>query len=437
MRSRATEAVMAELHGEEIGRTRWLRILPVVFLAYTISFLDRVNIGMAMPSMAADLHLSPSQQGFVGGVFFWGYMPCFLACGWLSLRFGAKRVVMTSLLAWGLLSMATGLAGSFHQLVALRFLLGVAEGPLWTALLMLLSQWFVKSERGRAIGLWNLSMPVGAILSGPLSGFVLQYSNWHWMFVVGGLPAWIWAIVWWRSIPADRDRAAWLPHDERRRLDAALAQEGAELAAARVKPDWRGMLREPSVWLLLGATCFNNMMFYGFSLWLPTVLKTATGMNIASIGLLNAIPYVASSIGVVVCTRSSDLRKERRLHAAIPMIAGGILLFIGSRIDGVVMKMGVFVLVGFVMYMTLPLISTMVTDFFPTRMAMPASATVGSFGNLFGGFVGPQLIGTLSQMTGNFALAFGLIGSFSVVGGLLILAIRPVRTVERAGTVLS
>ena len=428
---------MAELHSEEIGRARWLHIIPIVFLAYTISFLDRVNIGMAMPSMAADLHLSPSQQGFIGGVFFWGYMPCFLACGWLSLRFGAKRVVMTSLLAWGVFSMATGLAASFYQLIALRFLLGLAEGPLWTALLMLLSQWFAKSERGRAIGLWNLSMPFGAILSGPLSGLVLQYSNWHWMFVIGGLPAWIWAIVWWRSIPADPNGATWLPDLERRRLTAALVQEGAELAATRVKPDWRGMLREPAVWLLLGATCFNNMMFYGFSLWLPTVLKAATGMNIASIGLLNAIPYVASGIGVVVCTRSSDLRKERRLHAAIPMIAGGIVLFIGSRVDGIVMKMGVFVLVGFMMYMTLPLISTMVTDFFPTRMAMPASATVGSLGNLFGGFVGPQLIGTLSQITGNFALAFGLIGAFSVVGGLLILAIRPVRNVERVRTVLS
>jgi sugar phosphate permease len=428
---------MAELtDNQEIGRTRWLHIIPVVFLAYTISFLDRVNIGMAMPSMAADLQLSPSQQGFVAGVFFWGYMPCFLACGWLSLRFGAKRVVMTALLSWGLFSMATGLAGNFHQLVVLRFLLGMAEGPLWTALLMLLSQWFAKSERGRAIGLWNLSMPVGAILSGPLSGFVLQYSDWHWMFLIGGLPAWIWAVVWWRTIPEDRDHAKWLPDDERRRLAAALAQEGAE-RASRVKPDWRGMLREPSVWLLLGATCFNNMMFYGFSLWLPTVLKAATGMNIASIGLLNAIPYVAAGIGVVVCTRSSDFRKERRLHASIPMIAGGILLFIGSRVDDIVMKMGVFVLVGFVMYMTLPLISTMVTDFFPTRMAMPASATVGSFGNLIGGFVGPQLIGTLNQMTGNFTLAFSLIGVFSVVGGLLILAIRPVRTVERARTVLS
>ena len=72
---------MANSTMDSVGRTRWLHIIPVIFLLYTIAFFDRVNIGMAMPAMAADLHLSPSEQGFIGGVFFWGYMPCFLACG--------------------------------------------------------------------------------------------------------------------------------------------------------------------------------------------------------------------------------------------------------------------------------------------------------------------------------------------------------------------
>ena len=419
---------MPPAFSESPGQTRWLHLIPVIFLLYTIAFFDRVNIGMAMPSMSADLHLSPSQQGFIGGIFFWGYLPTFLACGWLSLHFGAKRVVMASLLLWGLFSMATGLASSFYQVVALRFLLGMAEGPLWTALLFLLSQWFLRSERGRAIGWWNVSMPVGAILSGPLSGIVLQYADWHWMFITGGLPAWIWAVVWWRSIPRDLDHATWLPAEERRRLEAGLAAEGVASAASGVKPDWRGMLRQPAVYLLLGATCFNNMLFYGFSLWLPTVLKAATSMNIASIGMVNALPYIAAAIGLVLCTRSSDRHKERRFHGAIPMITAGILLVLGAHTDFGLLKMFIFILVGFAMYMTLPLISAMVTDFFPSRMAMPASATIGSFGNLFGGFVGPQLIGSLNQITGNFTLAFTIIGALSVFGGLVILAIRPVRS---------
>jgi MFS family permease len=79
------------------------------------------------------------------------------------------------------------------------------------------------------------------------------------------------------------------------------------------------------------------------------------------------------------------------------------------------------------MYMTLPLISTLVVDLFPSAMAIPASAMIGSFGNLFGGFVGPQLIGSLKQYTGNFIWAFSIIGLLGVVGGILILSIRKVK----------
>jgi MFS family permease len=144
--------------------------------------------------------------------------------------------------------------------------------------------------------------------------------------------------------------------------------------------------------------------------------------------MVNALPYIAAAIGLVLCTRSSDRHKERRLHAALPMVAAGILLVLGAHTEFGLFKMFIFILVGFAMYMTLPLISAMVTDFFPSRMAMPASATIGSFGNLFGGFVGPQLIGSLNQITGNFTLAFTIIGALSVCGGLVILAIRPVRS---------
>ena len=300
---------------ESAGTSRWLRILPIVILLYSIAFFDRVNIGMALPSMGADLHLNPAQKGFVGGIFFWGYLPGFLVGGWLALRLGPKRVILTCLLGWGFFSMATGFSRSLTDLAVLRFLLGLFEGPLWTSIALLLSQWFLKAERGRAFGIWNLSIPLGAALSGPLSGLVLQYADWHWMFLSGGLPAWIWAMVWWAVIPKTVDDAKWLPSGERQRLEAGIAAEHAELQAAKASPDWRSIFRNPAVWLLLGATCFNNTMFYGFGLWLPTMIKNASALNIGSVGVLNALPYVASAIGLVVCTQSSDRWRERRFHA--------------------------------------------------------------------------------------------------------------------------
>jgi sugar phosphate permease len=420
---------MNQAAGQDTSLTRWLRIMPVVFLLYTIAYFDRVNIGMALPSMSKDLGLSPSQGGFVAGVFFWGYLLSFLAAGWLAPRFGARRTVLGALLAWGLFAMLTGLATNFAELAAMRFMLGLCEGPVWTSLALLLSQWFLKSERGRAFGLWNLSIPFGALLSGPISGFVLTYTNWHVMLVLEGIPAWIWAVVWWRAIPNSVEQAPWLPAGERRRLSTRLAAEQAEFAAARASADWRGMFRQPAVWLLLCAFSLNNMVNYGFTLWLPTVIKAASSANIGNVGLLSALPYIASILGVIAVSYSSDRFQERRMHAGCPLLMVGVLLFVGSQAGAhsIVVQVAAFTLIGFFMFMTLPLISALSTDYLPRQWAIPSIAFTGGLGNLFGGFVGPILMGRMKEITGDFSMAFTVLGVLGVVGGLVILAVRPER----------
>jgi sugar phosphate permease len=414
---------------QDVALTRWLRIMPIVFLLYTIAYFDRVNIGMALPSISKDLSLSPSQGGFIAGVFFWGYLLSFLAAGWLAPRFGAKRTVLFALMAWGLFAMLTGFANNFVELAVMRFMLGLCEGPVWTSLALLLSQWFLKSERGRAFGLWNLSIPFGALLSGPISGLVLTYTNWHVMLILEGFPAWIWAVVWWRAIPDSIEHASWLPAAERQRLSIRLDAEQVEFADARASADWRGMFRQPAVWLLLCAFSLNNMVNYGFTLWLPTVLKAASSENIGHVGLLSALPYIASILGVILVTYSSDRFNERRMHAGFPLLMVGVLLFVGSQAGphSVLVQMAAFTLIGFFMFMTLPLISALSTDFLPRQWAIPSIAFTGGLGNLLGGFVGPILVGRLKEITGDFSVAFTLLGVLGVVGGVVILAVRPVR----------
>ena len=116
-----------------LPRARWIRIIPAVFLMYTISYFDRVNIGLAIPSMSVSLDLSPAQAGLAGGIFFWGYLITFLAAGWLAPRFGARTTVFWALLAWGSCAMLSGLVQDFNQLLLVRFLLGAAEGPVWNS----------------------------------------------------------------------------------------------------------------------------------------------------------------------------------------------------------------------------------------------------------------------------------------------------------------
>lgn len=407
--------------------TRWLRIMPIVFLLYTIAYFDRVNIGMALPGISKDLGLSPSQGGLAAGIFFWGYLISFLAAGRLAPRLGAKRLIFYALIAWGTFAILSGFAHTFTQLVAARFMLGLCEGPVWTSLSLLLSQWFLRSERGRAFGLWNLSIPFGALLSGPISGFVLTYTDWHVMLMIEGLPAWIWAVVWWRTIPESVESAGWLATGDRAQLMRQLAGEQAEFTAVRASADWRGMFRQRAVWLLLVAFSLNNMVNYGFTLWLPTALKQVSSSDIGHIGLMSALPYVASIIGILLVSYSSDRFRERRFHAGIPLLIVGVLLWAGSQAGAhsVAVEVAAFTAIGFFMFMTLPLISALTTDILPREWAIPAIAFTGGIGNLFGGFVGPVMVGWLKEISGDFSLAFAVLGVLGVIGALSVLAVRP------------
>jgi sugar phosphate permease len=420
-------SVRSVLDGETIGyRKRWAHILPNVFIVYTVSYLDRVNVGTALPAISTDLHLTPTQAGFVGGVFFWGYLVSFLAGGWLANRFGAKRVTLVCLIAWGFFAIAGGFTTNFHELVITRVLLGLAEGPIWSSVSALLSQWFLKTERGRAFGIWNISIPIGALIAGPLSGLVLSYSSWHTMLVIEGLPAWVWAFAWWRSIPDSPQSAAWLSTVERNALLNGLATEQAEFDAALGRIDWRGMIVHPGVWLLLVAKTFNNMVEYGFTLWLPTAIKDASSLPIGLVGLLSALPYLASALGIAAVGLSSDRLRERRLHGAIPLMVLAGLLFasahLGSQPFPVLMLF--FTLSGFFLFMTLPLITVMYTAILPQTQAIAAIAFSGGIANLFGGFFGPMMVGWLKSVTGDFSLAFSVLAVFGLVGGLLILAVK-------------
>jgi sugar phosphate permease len=406
-------------------RERWLRIIPAVFLMYTISYFDRVNISLALPSMSRDLGLSPAEAGLAGGIFFWGYLLTFLAAGWLAPRFGPKRAVLWSLLAWGLCAMLTGLVRNANELFVIRFFLGAAEGPVWTSTAMLLSQWFVKSERARAFGLWNLCIPIGALLAGPISGFVLAHWEWRTMLVIEGLPAWIWALVWWRAMPSSLSEAHWLSAPEQQRLSSALASEQAAFAGTAHDP-WYSIIRHPTVWLLLGGFSLINMVSYGVTLWLPSAINAMGRVGAMGVGMLSALPYLTAAIGLVVATRSSDHFRERRLHASGAMVMIGLLLLIAANLGGhsILLQMVAFTLMGFFYYMYLPLIFTLATEILPQRTAIPAVAFIGGVGNLFGGFVGPTLVGWMMGLTGDFTRAFSVLAIGGIIGGLLVFMIR-------------
>src|SRR2546422_4608300 len=156
---------------------RWIRIIPVALIMYTIAFIDRTNISLALPHISRDLHLDPQQAGTVAGIFFWGYLALQIPGGHLAKHWSAKKFISVLLLVWALFAIGCGLARTYHELLWLRLLLGVAEGGGYSAPLILLSPWFFPSPPARPHAFWLLCFPRGVILASPF--FWLILGPWH------------------------------------------------------------------------------------------------------------------------------------------------------------------------------------------------------------------------------------------------------------------
>jgi MFS family permease len=153
-----------------LPQARWKRIIPAAFVMYTIAFMDRLNVGMGLPYMEKDLHFGATAAGLASGILFIGYLFLQMPGGHWAERWSAKRFILYALIAWGACAMATGWVTNLTELLVVRFLLGVAEGGVLPATLVLLGHWFAREERVRARNLFYLCLPVASVVFAPLSG---------------------------------------------------------------------------------------------------------------------------------------------------------------------------------------------------------------------------------------------------------------------------
>ncbi|UUZ92577.1 MFS transporter [Paenibacillus sp. P25] len=278
-----------------MGTSKWMKIIPVAFIMYMLAYMDRINIGILMPYMQKDLNLSASAAGDIAGIFFWGYMILQIPGGILATRWSARKFIFILMLLWGIAAIATGLVQTEGQLKAVRFLLGVAEGGVWPAVLVLLASWFTQKERARANAFWMACLPVSAMLMAPLSGAPLAHFNWHQVLVIEGIPPLVWAFVWYFAVKDRPSEAGWMNEAEKRKSLAELEEEQKK----KVKSDGFGAaFKNGKVWGLVVMYLFWMTGFYGYTLWVPSVVKTFT-QDPVTMGWLTAIPFTCALIGML------------------------------------------------------------------------------------------------------------------------------------------
>ncbi|HKU09614.1 MFS transporter [Sinomonas sp.] len=417
---------MAGVVREAIGRKRWTRLIPVAIIVYIISFMDRTNIGFALGGLQKDLGIDAAQQGLAAGIFFIGYLTLQIPGGHLAERWSAKKFVGIMVLVWGVLAVATGFVQNFGELLVVRFLLGVAEAGIWPAILVLISHWFPAAERARAYAFWMMNIAIASIITAPLSGWILSFSDWRWLFIIEGLfPFVIAAPIWWLLI-SDRPRdAKWCSPEERAFIEEGLAADQAA-APAHEHVSIKHVFSNSAVWRLTLVYFLIQIGFYGLNIWLPKVVKTITSGSALEVGFVTAIPYVLAMFALWYNAKGADRSGRYSTHVLLSMAIGAVALVIsvatGSAMPIVAVAFISIAMAGALAYDG-PFWAS-ASRAMPVVVAGSAMGLINAVGNL-GGFVGPYVGGFLQDATnGSFLAASIFLAACLLAAGLVMLTLR-------------
>ena len=405
---------------------RWLRILSVSFVMYTISYIDRTNVSMALPAMSAELHMDPRQAGDAVGVFFWGYLLLQMPAGHLAQHWSAKKVVAILLVAWGLCSVATGLVQSATQFWVMRLVLGLAEGGVWPAVLVLVAHWFPRAERARANAYWMMCLPLSVVISSPLSGWLLTHWNWRVLLIVEGALPFAWLLIWLMTIDDFPKQAKWISAEEREYLERTLSAEAAD-AKAQERVSYMAALLSPQVLILTVIYFLRNFGSYGSLFWLPTAIGKAKKLSDLTLGNVITIPYVLAAILMVVTAKSSDKTGERRAHMSLTFIVSGAS-FLGALVTQgfPLLSFSLISLAVAAVYASLGPFWALPTETLPGKVVATAMGLINAIGNL-GGYFGPVVVGYFLKQSGGFVYGFGSLGVALIIAAGMSFMLRPAK----------
>ena len=416
--------VLPALLAANLAPARWTRIIPVALIMYTIAFIDRTNISLALPRISHELNLDPQQAGTVAGIFFWGYLALQIPGGHLAKHWSPKKFISVLLIAWSLFAVGCGFARTYHELLLFRLLLGVAESGVFPATLILLSHWFSRAERARANAIWLLCLPGAVIFSSPFSGWMLDHWGWRVMLIAEGALPLAWLAVWLVFIQDNPAEARWLPQAERESLVAKLRAESAALEHSENVPYLRALMR-PQVFVLAAIYfCFVSGQM-GLLFWLPSATENFRKLSSLHTGIVYTFPFIIGAIALLIVARHSDKTNERRKHASAAMFLGGLFILLAVAVIpySPLLAFAFITLSGIGAYAPMGPFWAIPTETLPAKTVGSVMGFVNAIGNL-GAYFAPLIVGYLNKMTGNFASGFAYLGAITVVGGALCLLLR-------------
>ena len=399
-------------------------VLFILVVVYTFNFIDRQIIGILAVPIKADLGLTDTQLGLMGGLAFaLFYTGLGIPVAMLADRFSRTWIMTAALTIWSAMTAASGLATNFTQLFMARLGVGIGEAGGVAPAYSLISDFFPPNQRARALSVYSFGIPIGSAIGIVFGGIIASLIDWRYAFFIVGLAGIVLAPIFRMTIK-EPPRGIF----DRQRSDEK--PPGLKVILAT-------LMTKPSFWLLSLGASFSSMMGYGVFFWLPSFFVRSYQLSLLNASLFyGAVLLIGGLAGIWAGGWLGDRfgHKQRAQFARIPAIAFVTAVpFYVLAILSPTLTVSFFVLLvptALGLAWLGPVISA-IQHLVPPNMRATASAIFLFINNLIGIGLGTFAIGRLSDILqaqyGDESLRYSILagtGFYIIAAALFFLAAR-------------
>lgn len=415
-------------------RTRHV-VLWLTVAVYMITYMDRVAISAAVPSIQKEFGFSTVTIGWILAAFQLSYALFQIPGGWLGDRFGPRRALSGVVIWWSVFTAATAFTWSAASMIVCRFLFGMGEAGAFPIATRSLSRWMLPSERGWAQGVTHAGSRLGGALTPVIAVALIAAFGWRGPFIIFALIGIVWAVVWfwyYRDSPAEHRS---VNESERELIAGAL---GRRSGPGRGSVPWKQILTSRQMWILAAMyACYGYSIGIYLS-WFPKYLVDAHGFTLAKMGLYASLPLLAGVLGDIaggwtsdlIVKRTGNLKMGRRIVAIVGFLVAGSMIMLAVNQTDPETGVAFFCLAVFGLELTVGVSWAVALDI-GDEYAGSVSAVMNTAGNL-GATVSAAATGYLVTLYG-WSTAFGVLAALAAVAAFLFLWIDASRRVYHGG----
>lgn len=391
-----------ESFGEFITSER-VKVVAMLGLSLALCNADRVVMSVAIVPLSLSHGWRQSFAGVVQSSFLWGYLISPIAGGTLVDYYGGKLVMAWGVALWSMATLLTPWAAeaSLWALLAVRMLLGVAEGVALPCMNNMIARWFPPTERSRAVGLAMAGFQLGSAIGLTLSPILMSQGGLFGPFVIFGLSGFLWVLVWVSATSSTPEQSRQISIHELRYIQnkgqIRTVVEGKSKTSKGIPP-FRRLLSKLPTWSIIVANAMHSWGFFVILSWMPIYFKTIYHVDLRQAAWFSAVPWSMMALTGYFAGVLSDMMIQRGISVTLTRKVMQSIGFFGAG----------FSLIGLTMAPSPSIASAWLT----LAVGLKAFSHCGFLVNLQD--ISPQYSGVLhglSNTAGTFAAIIGTVGA--------------------------